>query len=85
MRCCCCCNDVIFEDTMLMSDFLLQRYNEFVSSQQDEPVNIVDNSYYRFVWGDIVPKQGWQTFSKYIEPHVIQEYNEQRQLYKDMQ
>jgi hypothetical protein len=71
-----------------MKDHFWELYQEWLKNKNssDSNVNISkENYYYRFVFGDIAPKQAWRSYSKYIEPHIIQEYNESGKLYQGMQ
>jgi hypothetical protein len=61
---------------MLMSDYFMQQYKDWLSGKKTESTAVaaVENYYYRFLYGDLAPKQAYRSYAKYSEPHIIQEY-----------
>jgi len=51
--------------------FICLQYQEWLKDQNKNANNTEDESVnIRFTWGDVVPRQGWQTYTKYMEPVV---------------
>lgn len=61
-----------------MGDFFLQQYNDWKKNQNNiaKEQQTENYHYYRFVYGDLAPKQAYNSYSKYIQPHIISEYLE---------
>jgi hypothetical protein len=50
-----------------MRDFWLQEYEKWKKEQKkEEKVPETKQEEWRFQWGDVVPKQGYNSFSEYI-------------------